>query len=63
MKTYWYLFPIIGFIWFIYDVLTWNNTKIPPIVDQHIWQYMYPFYIVFVHDACIVGLIFYFITN
>jgi hypothetical protein len=58
MKTYWYLVPIIGFIWFAIDTFTWNNTKIPPIEDQHIWQYLFVFYLVGVHIPAMCGLIF-----
>jgi hypothetical protein len=58
MKTYWYLFPILGYLLFLYDVFTWNNTKIPPVEEEDIWQYAYPFYSLLVHLPLIVLLIF-----
>jgi len=63
MKTYWYLFPVIGLIWFIYDVYSWNNTKTPPIENDHLWQYLYPFYTIAVHGTSIFGIGFHFITK
>ena len=56
MKTYWYLFPIVGFIWFVYDAFTWNESKIPPINDQDVWQYAYCFYIMLIHMPAIIGI-------
>ena len=60
MKTYWYLFPVIGFIWFIIDAILWKPGKIAPIEAEHIWQYAYPFYALVVHIPCALLINFYF---